>query len=326
MKQVLGIKWFKENQSTRSAFASLIAGACAGAIAKTVIAPLDRTKINFQISNKACYSLKSALTFIKNTYLTTGLFSLWRGNSAMMVRIVPYAAVQFAAHEEIKYVMCVDKDGKRTPVKRYIAGSLAAVVATICTYPLDTAKARLATSTVDQYSSLLSVLTKDYQKYGVRTFYNGLIPTLMGVIPYAGASFFTFETLKFLYLGEKGREVSPIYRLLFGAFAGLIGQSSSYPLDIVRRRMQTHRIPVEQNVLSSIYMIWKTEGIKRGLYKGLTMNWIKGPIAVGISFTVYDYAYAYIKSLLKTEGSLGIVLSGKFISRFQIFKETKSKP
>lgn len=53
-------------------------------------------------------------------------------------------------------------------MKRYIAGSLAGVVATICTYPLDTAKARLATSTVDEYSSLLNVFTKDYQRYGVR--------------------------------------------------------------------------------------------------------------------------------------------------------------
>lgn len=285
-----------EASSATLVIPSLISGGIAGSIAKTVIAPLDRTKINFQVSRTKRYSFKAAFRFVKLTYVNDGFLALFRGNSATMARVIPYASIQFCAHEQWKNLLQVDKNGVRTPGLRYIAGSLAAVSATIITFPLDTAKARLSTSTRVDYPTLTSVFTKTWKQGGIMPLYRGMWPTLLGVIPYAGTSFFTYETLKIMYEEEAGQKVTPLWRLAFGAVAGLIGQSSSYPLDIVRRRMQTGRIPREWGVLETLSNILSNEGLRRGLYKGLSMNWVKGPIAVGVSFTTYDHVFDLLKS------------------------------
>lgn len=95
-------------------------------------------------------------------------------------------------------VMCF----RKTPGRRYIAGSLAALTATCFTYPLDTAKARLSTSTKAEYSGLRDIFVKEYRRHGITIFYRGMYPTLLGVIPYAGSSFFTYETCKLFYTGK----------------------------------------------------------------------------------------------------------------------------
>ncbi|KAJ1350565.1 hypothetical protein KIN20_006379 [Parelaphostrongylus tenuis] len=148
---------------------------------------------------------------------------------------------------------------------------------------MDTAKARLSISTKKEYATLLSVFIKTTREDGLLALYRGVWPTLLGVVPYAGASFFTYETLKLKYMERTGRHSVSPWQMLFGAFAGLIGQTSSYPLDIVRRRMQTGHIKPDTGVVQALVSIYKTEGLKRGLYKGLSMNWLKGPVAVGFS-------------------------------------------
>ena len=57
----------------RRILVGLTSGAVAGAIAKTVIAPLDRTKIYFQTHPDKRYRLKGAWKFMRLTYNNDGV-------------------------------------------------------------------------------------------------------------------------------------------------------------------------------------------------------------------------------------------------------------
>ncbi|RVE73853.1 hypothetical protein OJAV_G00035540 [Oryzias javanicus] len=302
---VLALPTSSQTQELRprlSAVDSLLCGAFAGAVAKTVIAPLDRTKIIFQVSSKR-FSAKEAFRLIYCTYLKDGLLSLWRGNSATMVRVMPYAAIQFCSHEQYKKLLGGHygfQEKALPPFPRFLAGSLAGTTAAMLTYPLDTVRARMAVTAKEMYSNIMHVFVRISQEEGIRTLYRGFTPTILGVIPYAGITFFTYETLKKLHAERTKRsQPYPHERLVFGACAGLIGQSASYPLDVVRRRMQTAGVTGSSysTILGTIREVVTKEGVVRGLYKGLSMNWLKGPVAVGISFTAFDVTHNLLLKL-----------------------------
>merc|ERR1711872_925374 len=157
----------------------------------------------------------------------------------------------------------------------------------------------MAVTPSNQNRNLAVVYCNIYKEEGFLALYRGLTPTLLGVIPYAGTSFFTYETLKGWAVQRKGGDSShpmlpsPLERLAAGAVAGLLGQTASYPLDIVRRRMQTGAQLGRGNKYNTVWgtltIVYRNEGVYRGLYKGLSMNLIKGPLAVSIAYTVNDY-------------------------------------
>ncbi|XP_061744811.1 mitochondrial coenzyme A transporter SLC25A42-like [Nerophis ophidion] len=288
-----------------TALDSLLCGAFAGAVAKTVIAPLDRTKIIFQVSSNR-FSAKEAFRFIYCSYVKDGLLSLWRGNSATMVRVMPYAAIQFYSHEQYKKALGAHYgfQGKALPpFPRFLAGSLAGTTAAMLTYPLDMVRARMAVTAKEMYCNIMHVFMRISQEEGIKTLYRGFTPTILGVIPYAGITFFTYETLKKLHT-EKTQRSQPytVERLAFGACAGVLGQSASYPLDVVRRRMQTAGVTGSNcsTILGTIREIVRQEGFVPGLYKGLSMNWLKGPVAVAISFTTFDVTRSLLLKVHQT--------------------------
>uniref|UniRef100_A0A3B5LZM5 Solute carrier family 25 member 16 n=2 Tax=Xiphophorus couchianus TaxID=32473 RepID=A0A3B5LZM5_9TELE len=230
---------------------SFVAGGVAGCCAKTTIAPLDRVKILLQGQNPHYKHLGVFSTFMA-VPKKEGILGLYRGNGAMMVRIFPYGAIQFMAFDKYKKLLN-KRIGISGHIHRLVAGSMAGMTAVICTYPLDVVRARLAFQVKgdQRYSGIIDVFRSIYRKEGASGFYRGLTPTLVGMAPYAGLSFFTFGTLKSQglkhfpeQLGRPSSDNPDVLvlkahiNLLCGGVAGAFAQTVSYPLDVARRRMQ----------------------------------------------------------------------------------------
>ncbi len=80
---------------------ALVAGGLAGMLAKTVVAPLERIKIMFQVTHEPFLLSKfpEVMTAIVNK---DGVLALWRGNAANMLRVAPYAGIQFMVYDLAK--------------------------------------------------------------------------------------------------------------------------------------------------------------------------------------------------------------------------------
>ena len=112
-----------------------------------------------------------------------------------------------------------------------------------------------------------------YRKEGLLGFYKGWGATMVGIAPYIAIKMATFDALKTHYLPDKNVKHFDLINLTFGAFAGLVSMVSTYPLDLVKRKMQLIGVNRHTKNYDSLYhcitSIMAQEG-PRGFFKGLS--------------------------------------------------------
>lgn len=306
-----------EVQGNKAAVAvkTFISGGLAGICAKTAVAPLDRVKILLQAHNQH-YKHLGVFSTVRHVVSKEGFIGLYQGNGVQMLRIFPYAAIQFLSYEHFK------KLAKHVPVLAHspnicklICGSLAGLTAVLITYPLDMIRARLAFQVKGEaiYDGIIHTIQSiRHLEGGTRGLYQGIVPTILGMAPYAGLSFSSFEMLKNFALdtfpdllgkpcpqNTGGVVLILPAKLVCGGLAGAIAQTISYPLDVVRRKMQLsgmvvkHQeavIPYPRGWLRVLVDVYQENGVVRGLYRGMSINYIRIMPTVAISFATYETA------------------------------------
>lgn len=86
------------------------------------------------------------------------------------------------------------------------------------------------------------------------------------------------------YSGKKVKDGELVlnvpFKLLCGGMAGAIAQTVSYPLDVTRRRMQLSMTSKEsekysKNLVQTLRLIYQENGVSKGLYRGMSINYIR---------------------------------------------------
>ncbi|KAI6039712.1 mitochondrial carrier domain-containing protein [Pisolithus marmoratus] len=308
----------RDKHSLGYAIRSGLAGGLAGCVAKTAVAPLDRVKILFQASNPdfqkyagVCIlnSTFAASLFIPPSkgswtgafraglaiYRDGGIRGLLQGHSATLLRIFPYAGIKFMAYDQWRAVLIPSKDHETNL-------PLAGLTSVTFTYPLELIRVRMAfhshshrpegaisqTSAASQAGS-----THIFHRFPILKFYRGFTVTMVGMIPYAGTAFLTWDFLRaHFYPVQDDISIRPgvLANLAIGAVSGAVAQTVSYPLEVTRRRMQVGGITRPDRWLGwgeTIRAIYTSGGI-RGFYVGLSVGYMKIIPMNGISFAVWQ--------------------------------------
>lgn len=129
-------------------------------------------------------------------------------------------------------------------------------------------------------------------------------------MPYAGTAWWAKQTLLEAFLHHQhthhhthatsyshdrqadSNKPTVIQALGINATAGLVGQFVTYPLDVIRRRMQVAKHPIE-SFFAVVTRLLREEGV-RGFAKGFSLNLLKGPLSLSVSLTAYDWLRANV--------------------------------
>lgn len=117
----------------------------------------------------------------------------------------------------------------------FIAGAAAGGISQTSIYPLEVLKTRLALRKTGQYKGMIDAAIKIYRHEGLKSFYRGYVPNMLGIIPYAGIDLAVYETLKKKYLKKHETTDQPSLLVLLGcgSASSTLGQVCSYPLALV---------------------------------------------------------------------------------------------
>ncbi|MFS7949880.1 putative mitochondrial carrier protein [Helianthus anomalus] len=191
-----------------------------------------------------------------------GFRTFWKGNLVTVAHRLPYSSISFCAFEHYKNVflqliMRAENGESNISTDMFIrlaGGGLAGITTASVTYPLDLVRTLLSAFRASSASIKDSVLV-----YWLDMFIDILI-------------------LMLVCFADTPEDSTALVSLACGSLSGIASSTVTFPLDLVRRRMQLEgaggRARVyKTGILGTFRQIIKAEGF-RGIYRGILPEYL----------------------------------------------------
>lgn len=291
------------NKKSFSGFATdFLMGGVSAAVSKTAAAPIERVKLLIQNQGEMIAQGRLAAPYkgigdcFVRTYQQEGLASLWRGNTANVIRYFPTQALNFAFKDFFKSLFAVPKSASywKKLGANLASGGAAGASSLVFVYSLDYARTRLANDAKSaakgggerQFNGLIDVYRKTIASDGIAGLYRGFVPSVVGIVVYRGLYFGLYDSTKPLL--PEALQSNFLASFLLGWSVTTAAGLASYPLDTIRRRMMmtSGSGKAYKSMFDAASSIVAKEGLG-SMFKGAGANILRG-IAAALTISGYD--------------------------------------
>lgn len=251
---------------------SFIAGGLAGACGVTVYLPFDIIKVRLQNTGGTNLSVISSL--IKNE----GVLAFWKGYGPCLLEVCTTCSVSFGVVESCKNYMIEKNDGPLALYQYAMCGICSGSCTSFFSTVTEGIKIRMQTQGYleyrgDNYYSNSFKYTIDLVRLkGIKGLYRGFIPTYFRDAIGDASYYTTYHAVPFYLLGisDDSHKRNFFNIVLSGGLSGMAFSLFTYPMDVVKTRMQSDSIinPKYSGNIECLNHIIR-EGGTRALFNGL---------------------------------------------------------
>jgi len=291
----------KKNDKPLITIDNFIAGAVAGSTQILSGQPLDIIKVRLQTSGG------QAIKIVKSIFKKQGVKGFYKGTLLPLLGQSLCLASQFTGFNLIKRMIAKYKyennESKLNIFDIMFAGFGASIFYSFIMSPMELGRIKMQVKNKGKknepiYKSSIDAIRQIYKTQGIRGLYFGYSATNLRESLGGAIYFGIYESaIKYsLPQYNNTRKEIPKWKIcIFGGTAGLFLWTLTFPLDIIKSRMQSSdfKNTPYRKIIKTGQIILKEKGVK-GFFNGLFPAQVRAIISNGLGFMAYELTYEYL--------------------------------